>query len=153
MKLKLILFAISISMQSSCAQSKDETLINDFLNEIVIPLNIKEVATYLTVKEGFKNNNDYNLFIKSAIDLLKSELDNKNCNDYKIISFKDSKKIGFVNLERYLQEYQKYENTFFIVCDTVIVIPFILKEHKIVSFSTTLIKNKKSNYHPMFLDR
>lgn len=153
MRLKSILFVIIIGTQLSCAQSKNEDLIKDFLNEIVLNGNVNQVDSYLLIKDEFKSNENYDLFIKALLDLLKSELDNNSCENYEIVAFKEAIKLKLSNLERYLEEYQKYNNTFFMVCDSKIVIPFIIKENKIVSFSTTLSKSEKRDYYPMFLDR
>ncbi len=153
MKLRLILFVIIISTQASCAQSNNKTLIKDFINEIVLTGNTNQINSYLTIKDDFINNENNLLFMKAIIELLKSELDNNNCENYEIMAFKEVNKPKLSNLERYLEEYQKYENTFFVVCNSTIVIPFILKDNKIVSFSTTLSKSTKRDYYPMFLDR
>ena len=149
MKKYLILFSLVIMIFSFQKKNYDEKLIESFCEKIIKKnnKNFDDTIEYVTYSSDFLKNKNKNQIVMSILNDLKEQLLE---NNYNIITHKKLLKIEKFKVLRFSEEY-KNSNTYHLISANSLITSFIIKDGKIKSLSSNIIKKLDQIRTPLIL--
>ncbi|MFN5557586.1 MAG: hypothetical protein ACK48F_15320 [Chryseotalea sp.] len=148
--LKIILIFFT-PMFCSC-QKKDvnKILAEKFISTLIQDQKINEIQSFLKIDSLTSEKMEFNLkrVIEINVAFLRSNL--KICStNYEIIKHSEIKNEF---LKEYMLEYEYPENVYYVTCKNKILTHIIVRNNKVVSFFSKLMKTEEQKFIPWILD-
>lgn len=149
----IFLIFISCVLESACTNHHSSTLIENFVDEVIISGKTNKIEEYLDLGENVTSNPEYLTFFKENFASIKDSMD-KGCGlEYELLTFDEARKSNIHTIGQYEKNYSKFEQVYFVICDGKIILPIIQENNKIISVQSSILKKLGGDYSPFLLNK
>ncbi|KAB5491773.1 MULTISPECIES: hypothetical protein [Flagellimonas] len=149
----IFLTFISNVLIGACANHQSSTLIENFVDEIVISGKIDKIEEFLDLGEDIKSNPEYLAFFKENFASIKDTMEEGCSLEYELFTFDEARKSNINTIGQYEKNYSKFDHVYFVVCDGKIILPIIQENNKIISIQSSMLKKLGGDYSPFLLNQ